>query len=186
LLPAEHRQKSRPIRTLQRCRSMANVGAEHLPKIDRTRSELHFLNAAAQTRVLSVARIRLDSRQSVRPFKRIFCATTFLSSSLTWPASQSGLCVVVSRCGRTGGAGGAKGGDQGMRASKARAGRKVLNFEPWALACGLVSPHSRRREGRLRGLETRGGSDLINRHDVKASTVPEPLWKWLRPGGGAG
>jgi hypothetical protein len=60
LLPAEHRQKSRPIRTLQRCRSMANVGAEHLPKIGRTRSELHFLNAAAQTRVLSVARIRLD------------------------------------------------------------------------------------------------------------------------------
>jgi hypothetical protein len=32
-----------------------------------------------------------------------YCATTFLSSSLTWPASQSGLCVVVSRCGRTAG-----------------------------------------------------------------------------------
>src|SRR5262245_47913703 len=31
-------------------------------------------HAAAQTRIVSVARIRLDSRKSGRPFKGIFCA----------------------------------------------------------------------------------------------------------------
>jgi hypothetical protein len=34
---------------------------------------LRLRNAAAQTRMVSVARIRLDSRKSVRPFKGIFC-----------------------------------------------------------------------------------------------------------------
>jgi hypothetical protein len=38
------------------------------------RPELRFPHAAAQTRIVSVARIRLDSRKSVRPFKGIFCA----------------------------------------------------------------------------------------------------------------
>src|SRR5437870_7660522 len=38
-----------------------------------TRPELRILNAAAQTRIVLVARIRLDSRKSVRPFKGIFC-----------------------------------------------------------------------------------------------------------------
>src|SRR5919197_2948149 len=39
----------------------------------RTGRELRIPCAAAQTRVVSVARIRLDSRKSVRPFKGIFC-----------------------------------------------------------------------------------------------------------------
>src|SRR5258705_8168761 len=39
-----------------------------------TRPELHLPNAAAQTRIVSVARIRLDSRKSVRSFKGIICA----------------------------------------------------------------------------------------------------------------
>jgi hypothetical protein len=38
------------------------------------RLELRLPNAAAQTRIVSVARIRLDSRKSVRPFKGIICA----------------------------------------------------------------------------------------------------------------
>jgi hypothetical protein len=37
------------------------------------RPELRIPHAAAQTRIVSVARIRLDSRKSVRPFKGIFC-----------------------------------------------------------------------------------------------------------------
>src|SRR5438094_3271128 len=41
----------------------------HLPD----RPELRIPNAAAQTRIVSVARIRLDSRKSVRPFKGIIC-----------------------------------------------------------------------------------------------------------------
>jgi hypothetical protein len=36
--------------------------------------ELRIPDAAAQTRIVSLARIRLDSRKSVRPFKGIFCA----------------------------------------------------------------------------------------------------------------
>src|SRR5258705_11768754 len=39
-----------------------------------TRPELHLPSPAAQTRIVSVARIRLDSRKSVRPFKGIICA----------------------------------------------------------------------------------------------------------------
>src|SRR5258706_15729924 len=38
------------------------------------RPELHLPSPAAQTRIVSVARIRLDSRKSVRPFKGIICA----------------------------------------------------------------------------------------------------------------
>ena len=62
------------IRALQRCRSVANIGAECL-LVDpgSARPELHFPSSAAQTRIVSVARIRLDSRKSVRPFKGIIC-----------------------------------------------------------------------------------------------------------------
>jgi Polyphosphate kinase 2 (PPK2) len=38
-----------------------------------TRPELHLPNVAAQRRVVSVARIRLDPRKSVRSFKGIIC-----------------------------------------------------------------------------------------------------------------
>jgi hypothetical protein len=37
------------------------------------RPELHLPGGAAQTRIVSVTRIRLDSRKSARPFKGIFC-----------------------------------------------------------------------------------------------------------------
>jgi hypothetical protein len=37
------------------------------------RPELRIPNVAAQTRIVSVARIRLDARKSVRPFKGIIC-----------------------------------------------------------------------------------------------------------------
>jgi hypothetical protein len=38
-----------------------------------TRPERHFPSGAAQTRIVSAARIRLDPRKSVRPFKGIIC-----------------------------------------------------------------------------------------------------------------
>jgi hypothetical protein len=47
--------------------------------------------AAAQPRMVSVVRIRLDSHKSMRPFKGII-ATTFLSSNPITSATQSGLC----------------------------------------------------------------------------------------------
>jgi hypothetical protein len=37
------------------------------------RAELRMPDAAAQTRIVSVTGIRLDSRESERPFKGIFC-----------------------------------------------------------------------------------------------------------------
>jgi hypothetical protein len=43
------------------------------PRMLNSRPELPIPNAAAQTRIVSVARIRLDSWKSVRPFKEIFC-----------------------------------------------------------------------------------------------------------------
>ncbi len=58
----------------RRRRTMANVLAEHLLKIPaEPRPELRILNAAAQTRIVSKARIGLDSRKSVRSFKEIIC-----------------------------------------------------------------------------------------------------------------
>jgi hypothetical protein len=58
----------------RRRRMMANVGAERLLKIPAEPSpELRIPGAAAQTRVVSLAGIRLDSRKSVRPFKGIIC-----------------------------------------------------------------------------------------------------------------
>jgi hypothetical protein len=43
------------------------------PCCDGTRPELRLTTAAAQTRTLSVAGIRPDSRESMRHFKQIFC-----------------------------------------------------------------------------------------------------------------
>src|SRR6266516_1844673 len=64
-----------PIRALQPCRSMANARRRTL-LVDpgSTRPELRIPNAAAQTRIVSVARIRLDSWKSLRTFKGIICA----------------------------------------------------------------------------------------------------------------
>src|SRR6516225_474686 len=58
----------------RRRRMMANVRAERLPKIPAEPSpELRIPNAAAQTRMVSMAGIQLDSRKSVRSFKGIIC-----------------------------------------------------------------------------------------------------------------
>jgi hypothetical protein len=58
----------------RRRRMMANVRAERLLKIPAEPSpELRIPGAAAQTRLVSKARIRLDSRKSVRSFKGIIC-----------------------------------------------------------------------------------------------------------------
>ena len=58
----------------RRRRMMANVRAERLLKIPAEPSpELRIPNAAAQTRIVSKAGIRLDSRKSVRSFKGIIC-----------------------------------------------------------------------------------------------------------------
>ena len=64
------RQKSRRFLPSQRSTNARKHPCWH-PGI---RPELRFPHAAAQTRIVSVARIRLDSRKSVRPFKGIFCA----------------------------------------------------------------------------------------------------------------
>src|SRR5262249_9276357 len=58
----------------RRRRMMANVRVERLLKIPAEPSpELLIPNAAAQTRIVFKARIRLDSGKSVRSFKGIIC-----------------------------------------------------------------------------------------------------------------
>src|SRR5260370_20011222 len=58
----------------RRRRMMANVRAERLPKIPAEPSpELRIHGAAAQTRVVSPAGIRLGSWESARAFKGIIC-----------------------------------------------------------------------------------------------------------------
>src|SRR5215813_1431080 len=58
----------------RRRRMMANVRAEGLLKIPAEPSpELRIPGAAAQTRVVSMAGIRLGSWESSRPFKGIIC-----------------------------------------------------------------------------------------------------------------
>src|SRR5262249_25388674 len=64
---AENRGSSRPA-AIDRPR--ASIAAEILALGPSSVSP----HAAAQTRIVSVAGIRLDSRKSVRPFKGIFCA----------------------------------------------------------------------------------------------------------------
>jgi len=55
-------------------RMMADVRAERLLKIPAEPSpELRIPNAAAQRRMVSVAKIRLDRRKSTRLFKGIIC-----------------------------------------------------------------------------------------------------------------
>ena len=62
----------------RRRRMMANVRAERLLKIPAEPSpELRIPGAAAQTRVVSVAGIRLDSRKSVQSFKGIILPRHF-------------------------------------------------------------------------------------------------------------
>src|SRR5499427_453594 len=58
----------------RRRRMMANVGAERLLKMPAEPSpELRIPGAAAQTRVVSLAGIRLGSWESARAFKGIIC-----------------------------------------------------------------------------------------------------------------
>ena len=77
LPPADHllieRERGQFVPSRRR-RMMANVGAERLLKIPAEPSpELRIPNAAAQTRVVSMARIRLGSWESARAFKGIIC-----------------------------------------------------------------------------------------------------------------
>src|SRR5262245_50860872 len=75
----------------RRRRMMANVRAERLLKIPAEPSpELLIPGAAAQTRVVSMAGIRLGSGESARAFKGIICDDIW-SSSPACPARQSGL-----------------------------------------------------------------------------------------------
>jgi hypothetical protein len=60
-------------------------------------SELHLPNAAAQTRIVSVARIRLDSRKSVRPFKGIICDDISEFESYMPSHAVSSLCGTFSQ-----------------------------------------------------------------------------------------
>src|SRR5262249_24814061 len=77
LPPADHllieRERGQFVASRRR-RMMANARAERLLKIPAEPSpELRIPGAAAQTRVVSMAGIRLDSRKSVRSFKGIIC-----------------------------------------------------------------------------------------------------------------
>src|SRR2546427_514057 len=53
------------------------VGGHAVRRRRGKRPELHLPSPAAQTRIVSVARIRLDSWKFVRPFKGIFCDDIF-------------------------------------------------------------------------------------------------------------
>jgi hypothetical protein len=79
----------------RRRRMMANVRAERLLKIPAEPSpELRIPGAAAQTRVVSMAGIRLGSWESARAFKGIICDDISEFES-HMPSHAVGLC----RCG---------------------------------------------------------------------------------------
>jgi hypothetical protein len=76
----------------RRRRMMANVRAGRLLKIPAEPSpELRIPGAAAQTRMVSKARIRLDSRKSMRSFKEIICGDISDFES-HMPSHAVGLC----------------------------------------------------------------------------------------------
>jgi hypothetical protein len=64
---------------------MANAGAKRLVRSGQHEAERHFPSGAAQTRIVSLARIRLNPRNSVRHFKGIICGdiSEFESSLLS-------------------------------------------------------------------------------------------------------
>src|SRR5262249_31243502 len=98
LPPADHllieRDRGQVVPSRRR-RMMANARAERLLKIPAEPSpELRIPAAAAQTRVVSLAGIRLDSGKSVRSFKGIICHDiSEFESSHASHAVQS-LCAV--------------------------------------------------------------------------------------------
>src|SRR6266516_1835862 len=83
-------RKSRQFLPSQRSTNAAQAFCRDLG----TGPELRIANAAAQTRIVSVARIRLDSRKSARPFKGIFCAdiSEFESDHLSHAVVSVGAC----------------------------------------------------------------------------------------------
>jgi hypothetical protein len=130
--------------------------------------ELRTRGAAAQPRMVSVVRIRLDSHKSMRPFKAII-ATTFLSSNPASPATQSGLpelgwktladiwrglaidqagrCPERKRCARDQGK--APGPVVSVAGEKPHARRVAAHEHSEAVVFDLVQPPS--PSGRLRG-----------------------------------
>src|SRR6266540_1053712 len=78
--------------------SSVDIGARKTLPEDpgRTRPELRVSATAAQTRMVSVARIRLDPRKSVRPFKGIFC--TDISEFESYMPSQAVLSLWAMSC----------------------------------------------------------------------------------------
>jgi hypothetical protein len=83
--------ESKKVSAQNRGKSCHVSAHQHLRKVD-SRPELRIPAVAAQTRMVSVARIRLDFRKSVGLFKAIIC-DDILSSSPRCPATQSGLRV---------------------------------------------------------------------------------------------
>src|SRR6516164_4626529 len=99
LPPADHllieRERGQFVPSRRR-RMMANVGAERLLKIPAEPSpELRIPGAAARTRVVSMAGIRLGSWESARAFKGIICADVSEFESYM-PSHAVGLSQVLS------------------------------------------------------------------------------------------
>jgi hypothetical protein len=70
-----------------------------LPQPARTPTRLKpSPHAAAQTRIISVARIGLDSRKSVRPFKGIICDDISEFESYMSSHAVGSASVVIRRC----------------------------------------------------------------------------------------
>src|SRR5260370_37624822 len=80
--------QSRQFLLSERCASMATCPRKNACLDPATRPELHLANAAAQRRIVSVARIRLASRKSVRSFKGIICANI----------SESAVGTLITEC----------------------------------------------------------------------------------------
>src|SRR6516164_7414044 len=82
----------------RRRRMMANARAERLLKFPAEPSpELRIPGAAAQTRMVSEARIRLGPRKSARPFKGIICDDISEFESYM-PSQAVGLCGRACPC----------------------------------------------------------------------------------------
>jgi hypothetical protein len=80
--------ESKKVSAQNRGKSCHVSAHQHLRKVD-SRPELRIPAVAAQTRMVSVARIRLDFRKSVGLFKAIICDDIS-------EFEQSGLCGVTS------------------------------------------------------------------------------------------
>jgi len=113
---------------------MANARAERFPR--RTQPRATYPGAAAQTRIVSVARIRLDPRKSMRSFKGIIRVDISEFESYMPSQAVGSLCAHDAAVAQT----------AGPEGDRAFACRRLNRNDRFILGAGLLLYSTRNRD----------------------------------------